>query len=169
MIWSVIEMINEKEIQDWLVEEGFFKEKVHDENSIFHFIVNYPENNIIDVIQPKGKGDMIIIGCATNMSPEHLNIIMTSSMDKKIELIWNFKYIINQFLSDFQIQHPDNILQSFIISNTIYEDGLTKHSLIFEIKKIFKAKLQCLLQMEKIFNTEIGEKTVKYNDDGMFR
>ncbi|MDR3292375.1 MAG: DUF2299 family protein [Methanobrevibacter sp.] len=161
-------MINEREIQDWLVEEGFFKEKIHDEHSIFHFIVNYPDNNIIDLIQPKGKGDMIVIGCATNISPEHLDIIMKSSMDKKVELIWNFKYTVNQFLLDFQIQHPDNILQMFVISSTIYEDGLTKHNLISEIKKIFKAKLQCLLQMEKIFNTEISEKSVKYDDDRMF-
>ncbi|MDR3223705.1 MAG: DUF2299 family protein [Methanobrevibacter sp.] len=165
---NVIKMINEKEIQDWLVEEGFFKEKIHDEQSIFHFIVNYPDNNIIDLIQPKGKGDMIVIGCATNISPEHLDIIMKSSMDKKVELIWNFKYTVNQFLLDFQIQHPDNILQMFVISSTIYEDGLTKHNLISEIKKIFKAKLQCLLQMEKIFNTEISEKSVKHDDDRMF-
>ncbi|MDR2831217.1 MAG: DUF2299 family protein [Methanobrevibacter sp.] len=162
-------MINEREIQDWLVEEGFFKEKIHDENSNFHFIINYPENNIFDIIQPKGKEDMIIIGCATNASPEHLDIIIKSSMDKKIDLIWNFKYMINQFLLDFQIEHPDNILQMFVISSTIYEDGLTKHDLIFEIKKIFKAKLQCLLYMEKVFKDDISEKSAKYNEDGMFR
>jgi hypothetical protein len=161
--------MNEKEIQDWLVEEGFFKEKVYDEHSNFHFIIKYPENNIIDLIQPKGKGDMIIIGCATNLSPEHLDLIIASSMDEKTELIWNFKHIINQFLLDFQIEHPDNTLQMFVISSTIYEDGLTKHNLIFEIKKIFKAKLQCLLHMEKIFKMGINEKSAKYHEDGMFR
>jgi hypothetical protein len=167
-------MINEKKVQNWLTEEGFFKEKIHDENSKFHFLVQYPDDNLMDLFQPKGKGDMIVIGCATNVSPEHLEIIKNVSIDKKIEIIWNFKYILNQFLLDFQIDHPNNILGGFVITSTIYEDGLSKHNLIFEIKKIFKAKLQCLLIMEKILNNQnivdsINKKKSKIDDSGMFR
>jgi hypothetical protein len=40
---------------------------------------------------------------------------------------------------------------------------ISSHDLMFKIKKIFKAKLQCLLQIEKIFNTELDKKTIKYN------
>ena len=60
-------------IQKWLADEGYFRQKVPDENSNFHFIINYPEGHVIDVIQPKGKEDLIVIGCATNVSPEHLS------------------------------------------------------------------------------------------------
>jgi hypothetical protein len=168
-------MINEKKIQNWLTEEGFFKEKIHDENSKFHFLVQYPDENIMDLFQPKGKGDMIVIGCATNVSPEHIEIIKNISIDKKVDIIWHFKYTLNQFLLDFQIDHPDNILSGFVITNTIYEDGLNKHNLIYEIKKIFKAKLQCLLIMEKIFNSPDIADLIKdkngsnLDDSGMFR
>ncbi|MDR2873585.1 MAG: DUF2299 family protein [Methanobrevibacter sp.] len=166
-------MINEKKVQKWLTEEGFFKEKIHDENSKFHFLVQYPDDNLMDLFQPKGKGDLLVIGCATNVSPEHLEIIKNVSMNKKIDIIWNFKYTVNQFLLDFQIDHPDNIIRGFVITNTLYEDGLNKNNLIFEIKKIFKAKLQCLLIMEKVLNSPDFVNDIKDNskldDSGMFR
>ena len=66
--WLNNNMIDEKQIQDWLVEEGIFRQKIPDDNSNFHFLINYPNNNALDVICPKGKDDQIIIGCATEVS-----------------------------------------------------------------------------------------------------
>ena len=68
-------MIDEKQIQDWLVEEGIFRQKIPDDNSNFHFLINYPNNNALDVICPKGKDDQIIIGCATEVSQQEQALI----------------------------------------------------------------------------------------------
>ena len=148
----VMIMINEKQIREWLGEEGLFRERVKDDDSNFHFIVEYPEGNSIDLIQPRGKEDILIIGCATNISPEHVAFLKKSKPEEKQKLIWDFKFTINQMLLDFQIDHPNNEIKTFIISDELYEDRLTKHKLIFKIKKIFKCKLQCMLLVEKMLS-----------------
>lgn len=138
-------------IQKWLADEGFFRQKVPDENANFHFIINYPEGHVIDVIQPKGKDDMVVIGCATNVSPEHLSQINKMNMDDREEFIWEFRFAINNLMVDFQIQHPDNVLQSYVVSTEIYEDGLTKDRLISSVKSVFRAKLQGLWKIQQKF------------------
>jgi len=162
-------MADEKSVQDWLIDEGMLKERITDEQANFHYTIAYPNDNIMDLIQPKGKNDMIVIGCATHVSPEHTEMIRNLSMDKKIELIWKFKYIINGFLLDFQVEHPDNILQLFVITSTIYADGLSKNALIGEIKKIFKVKLQCLLEMDRILGQTVSSTPSKPDDHAMFQ
>jgi hypothetical protein len=138
-------------IQKWLADEGYFRQKVPDENSNFHFIINYPEGHVIDVIQPKGKDDMVVIGCATNVSPEHLSQIKKMTSDEKEEFIWEFRFALNGLMVDFQIQHPENVLQSYVVSSEIYEDGLTKDRLISSVKSIFRAKLQGLWKIQQKF------------------
>ncbi|HSO25155.1 MAG TPA: DUF2299 family protein [Methanobacteriaceae archaeon] len=139
------------EIQKWLADEGYFRQKVPDENSNFHFIINYPESHVIDVIQPKGKEDMIVIGCATNVSPEHLSQMKKMNSEDREDFIWEFRFALNGLLVDFQIQHPDNILQSYVVSTEIYEDGLNKDRLISSVKNVFRAKLQGLWKIQQKF------------------
>jgi hypothetical protein len=138
-------------IQKWLADEGYFRQKVPDENSNFHFIINYPEGHVIDVIQPKGKEDLIVIGCATNVSPEHLTQMKKMNSEDREDFIWEFRFALNGLLVDFQIQHPENILQSYVVSSEIYEDGLNKDRLISSVKNVFRAKLQGLWKIQQKF------------------
>lgn len=138
-------------IQKWLADEGYFRQKVPDENSNFHFIINYPEGHVIDVIQPKGKEDLIVIGCATNVSPEHLSQMKKMNSEDREDFIWEFRFALNGLLVDFQIQHPENILQSYVVSSEIYEDGLNKDRLISSVKNVFRAKLQGLWKIQQKF------------------
>lgn len=138
-------------IQKWLADEGYFRQKVPDENSNFHFIINYPESHVIDIIQPKGKEDMIVIGCATNVSPEHLSQMKKMNSEDRENFIWEFRFALNGLLVDFQIQHPENILQSYVVSTEIYEDGLNKDRLISSVKNVFRAKLQGLWKIQQKF------------------
>lgn len=147
-------MIDSKEIQIWLADEGLFKEKKYNDNTTFHYIVNYPDGNLMDVIQPKGKEDMVVIGCATSIGPEHHDMIKNTTDKKKVELIWDFRFALNSFLLDFEIDHPKNEISGFVISDELFEDGLTKNSLINTIKKVFKGKLQCLWILAQNFDEE---------------
>lgn len=147
----------EERIREWLVTEGLFKEEISDDTSNFHFLINYPDKHVLDIIQPKHKEDMVIIGCTSEIGAEQVDLIKNSSDEKKEKFIWNIRFVLNQFLLDFELEHPENILQRFIISEEIYEDGLTKNSLIMTIKKVFKGKLQCIWITGKVF----GEKVVK--------
>ncbi|MCK9151129.1 DUF2299 domain-containing protein [Methanobacterium alcaliphilum] len=141
----------EDNIQKWMADEGYFRQRVPDDTANFHFMVNYPEGHVIDIIQPKGKVDMVVIGCATNVSPEHLNAMQKISYDEREEFIWEFRFTLNNFLVDFQLQHPDNILQSFVVSEEIYEDGMNKDRLISTVKRVFRAKLQGLWKIQHKF------------------
>ena len=140
----------ENKVQKWLSDEGLFRQKVSDENTNFHFVINYPEGHVLDVIQPKGKEDMVLVACATNVSPEHQTEIKKLSSKKRENFIWDIRFLLNNQFVDFQIQHPDNILQNFVITEEIFEDGLNKDRLISTVKKIFRAKLQGIwkIQME---------------------
>lgn len=158
-------MIDEKVIKKWLVEEGLFKEQISDETSNFHFLINYPDEHVLDLIQPKHKEDMVLIGCASEIAPEQLSLIRDSSNKKRENFIWEIRFALNQFLLDFELEHPDNVLSRFVISEEIYEDGLTKNSLILSIKKVFKGKLQCIWITGKTF----GEcENSQINDNSMF-
>lgn len=141
-------------VQKWLSDVGIFRNKMPDDNTNFHFIINYPEENVMDVIQPKGNLDLVVIGCATNVSPEHLNKMRSLSDSKKEEFIWDFRYMLNDKGVDFQLSHPNNVLESFLITTEIYEDRLTKDRLISTIKTVFRAKIQCVWKIQQEFGME---------------
>ena len=71
-------MIKEETIKDWIVDEGIFREKKLDDNADFHYIVEFPKDNIMDVVKPREK-DFIVIACATQVSPQHLELMNNSS------------------------------------------------------------------------------------------
>ncbi len=157
-------MINREIIQKWLIEEGMYKNEVGDENANFHFIVNYPENHMMDVIQPKNKPDMIVIGCASEIEQSQFNLLGTAPSEKRLEMIWDIRLSLNELLLDFELEHPNDVLKRFVITDEIYEDGLTKHNLIKTIKKVFKGKLQCLWKLDYKFT-----KNNPSNPDNMFK
>lgn len=154
----------ESKIKRWLTEEGLLGQIVDDENANFHFIVNYPEDHVIDVIQPKDKEDLVLVACATSVSPEHLSKIRELSESKREEFLWQVRFSLNKFLVDFQLEHPRNILESYLVTDEIYNDALTKDRLISTIKKVFKAKLHVLWLIQKKF----GEKKDEFHEDTMY-
>jgi len=148
-------MIDEKQIQDWLADEGMFRQKIQDDNSNFHFMINFPDNNnAMDIIQPKGKEDLLIIGCATQVSNEEQNLISSTNKTKNQQFIWDVRFTLNNMLLDFQLNHPNDQLQGFFITDQIFEDGLTKDMLIKTIKRIFKGKLSVMWLIAKTYGLQ---------------
>ena len=47
--------IDEEQVRSWLMEEDLIREKIYDENANFHYIINFPNNNAMDIIQPKSN------------------------------------------------------------------------------------------------------------------
>jgi hypothetical protein len=50
---------------------------------------------------------------------------------------------------DFEIDHPENILEKFTITDQIYEDGLSKDRLMSAIRKVWRANLQVIWILQK--------------------
>ena len=128
--------IDEEQVRNWLMEEDLFREKIYDENANFHYLINFPNNNTMDIINPKTKEDVLIIGCATEVSQEEKNIIKSSPKEMNQEFIWKIRFSLNEMFLDFELEHPNDQLTRFIITEDIFEDGLTKHTLIKTIKKL---------------------------------
>ena len=151
--------IDEEQVRNWLLEEDIIREKIYDENANFHYLINFPNNNTMDIINPKSKEDVLIIGCATEVSQEEQRIIKSSPKDMNQEFIWKIRFSLNEMLLDFELEHPNDQLTRFIITEDIFEDGLTKHTLIKTIKKVFKGKLQCIWILGKTYGS-IQENTL---------
>ena len=145
--------IDEEQVRNWLMEEDLIREKIYDENANFHYIINFPNNNAMDIIQPKSKEDVILIGCATEVSQVEQDMIKSSPKKVNQEFIWKIRFALNEMLLDFELEHPNDQLTRFIITEDIFEDGLTKHVLIKSIKKVFKGKLQCIWILGKTYGS----------------
>lgn len=162
-------MIETETVKNWIVDEGIFREKKADDNADFHFIVEFPKDNIMDVVKPKEK-DFIVIACATQVSPEHLELMNNSSAKTRSDFLLDVNISINPFLVDCQlaIDQNTNLLQQYVITYQIFEDGLSKNNLFDALKRVFKAKLQCVWIIEKTFGT-IGSAPAKpSNENSMF-
>ena len=156
----------EETIKNWLIDEGFLREKKYDENADFHFIVEFPKDNIMDVVKPKGK-DCIVIACATQVSPEHINLMTQAESKVQKDFIIDLNMTLNTFLVDYEFQINQNILQQFIITDQIFEDGLTKNEFIKTLKKVFKSKLHCIFLIDKNFGT-VAPYQSHDNENSMF-
>jgi hypothetical protein len=152
-------MISSDEVQKWLADEGLFRHKVIDEGAIFHFGIEIAPQNPLEIVQPKGKDDMIVIITRVNVSPEHLTKIMALNKKKRERFFWNFMLSLNQMSIDFALNHPDGILQDFTISHTIYQDGFSKDRLLETIKKVSRAKLQGIWLIQQEFGSAVSDKT----------
>ena len=146
----MINMNIENDVKQWLTEEDFLREIKYDENADFHFIVEFPNDNIMDVVKPKGK-DCIVIACATQVAPEHLNLMNNADDLTKKDFIMALNFSLNSFLVDFELKVSQDILQQFVVTDQIFEDGLTKNEFIKTIKRVFKAKLQCIWLIDQKF------------------
>lgn len=162
-------MIDEETIKNWIVDEGIFREKKVDDNADFHFIVEFPKDNIMDVVKPKGK-DFIVFACATQVSPQHLELMNNSSPKTRSDFLLDANMSINQFLVDCQlvIDQNTNLLQQYVITYQIFEDGLSKNNVFDALKRVFKAKIQCVWMIEKTFGTVGNTPAEPSNENSMF-
>lgn len=156
----------EENIRTWLMDEECLVEKKFDENAEFHYIIEFPKENIMDVVKPKGK-DCIIIACATQVAQEHINLMVASTPNIRRDFILHLQFGLNSYLVDFELNINKDLLQQFVVTDTIYEDGLTKNELIKTIKRVFKAKLHCIFLIDKKFGA-LPQKPAPSNENDMF-
>lgn len=159
--------IDKELVKDWIVDQGMFRESKEEDSSDFHYVIEFPRDNIMDVVKPKGK-DFIVVGCATQVSPEHLQLMNAADTKKQRDFILDLNIGVNKFLVDFELQINQNILQQFVVTDEIFEDGLTKHELIKAIKRVFKAKLHCIFLIDKKFGSVKPIHNNEDNENSMF-
>ena len=158
--------IMEEQVKQWLSEEDLLREVKYDENADFHFIIEFPKDNIMDVVKPKGK-DCLVLACATQVAPQHTSLMNSADAKTRKEFLMGLNVGFNSFLVDFELQIANDILQQFVITDQIFEDGLTKHELIKTLKRIFKAKLHCIWLIDEKFGS-VSVTVNPSNENDMF-
>ena len=156
----------EENVKEWLAEEDLLREVKYDENADFHYIIEFPKENIMDVVKPKGK-DCVVVACATQVAPQHRDLMVRSDNATQKSFIMDLNFGLNSFLVDYELQVSQDILQQFVITDQIFEDGLTKHELIKTLKRIFKSKLHCIWLIDKKFG-QIQINPAPSNENDMF-
>jgi hypothetical protein len=85
----------------------------------------------------------------------------------KKDFILDLNFGLNSFLIDYELQVNQDILQQFIITDQIFEDGLTKDSFIRALKRVFKSKLHCIWLIDKKFGS-VSTIPNQSNENDMF-
>ena len=142
----------EEKVRNWLMDEECLLEKKFDENADFHYIIEFPKENIMDVVKPKDK-DCLIIACATQVAQEHINLMVDATPEVRRNFILDLQVALNSYLVDFELSINKDLLQQFVVTDTIYEDGLSQNEVMKTIKRVFKAKLHCIFLIDKSFGT----------------
>lgn len=62
-----------KKIKEWLTNEGILRDQVKDDNAHSRFHIEFPPGSgrLADVVFPKPREDIVIIGSGTALSKEH--------------------------------------------------------------------------------------------------
>ena len=142
----------EENVRQWLSEEDLLREDKYDENADFHYSIEFPKENIMDVVKPAGK-DCLIVACATQVAPQHLDLMKQADNKTQKDFIMDLNFGLNNFLVDFELQVAQDILQQFVVTEQIFEDGITKNEFFRTLKRIFKAKLHCIWLIDKTFGS----------------
>ncbi|MBR3155492.1 MAG: DUF2299 domain-containing protein [Methanobrevibacter sp.] len=156
----------EEKVRQWLSEEDLLREVKYDENADFHYIIEFPKENIMDVVKPEGK-DCLIVACATQVAPQHLDLMKQSDNKTQKDFIMDLNFGLNNFLVDFELQVAQDILQQFVVTEQIFEDGITKNEFFRTLKRIFKAKLHCIWLIDKTFGS-VQINVTPFNQNDMF-
>ena len=156
----------EENVRQWLSEEDLLREVKYDENADFHYIIEFPKENIMDVVKPAGK-DCLIVACATQVAQQHLDLMRQADKKTQKDFIMDLNFGLNNFLVDFELQVAQDILQQFVVTEQIFEDGITKNEFFRTLKRVFKAKLHCIWLIDDDFGA-IQVTVTPSNENDMF-
>ena len=144
-----------RKIMTWLSEEGIYKDKVANDNALFHFNAESPQGSgrLIDIIQPKNRDDLILVGNGLMFSPEHLDKLKEMDAAERTEFLWDIKFGLLFRESSFNML-PDGINPEKIqFTREIHYDGLNKNKLMESIRENFRCNLFVIWK----FNKQFGE------------
>ncbi len=154
----------EEKVRQWLTDEDLLREAKYDENADFHYIIEFPKENIMDVVKPTDK-DCLIIACATQVAPQHMDLMKANDDITRKDFLIELNFGLNQYLVDFELQVAQDILQQFVVTEQLFEDGLTKNEFIRTIKRVFKSKLHCIWLIDQKFGRQQFNATSSNQND----
>ncbi|MCP4761535.1 MAG: DUF2299 domain-containing protein [archaeon] len=158
----------EQKIIDYCTEEGILRDKIsgEEDKKKIHFgynIVfppNHPQPKKMVLLQPKNKNS-IVIQSGTQISSANKQFFQQNPKKKLI-----FFEILKRFLLSKDIMFNIDIKQDrFLVSDQIYEDGLTMNEFFKSIRKVFNSSVYGNLLLSDIISGKGGNKNIPKSDE----
>lgn len=142
----------EKRVEELCLEEGITLRKVHNDVANFQLNLQFPNpQSNINVFQPKGKNDMILIGAMIEIAESHKQRLRALDTKKREDFIWNLRLLLAQGSVEFELRHPDNILEFVRVHKFLYEDGFSKNAFMNALFDVNRGKLLVIWFIQKEF------------------
>jgi hypothetical protein len=158
----------EKKVEELCLEEGIALRKVQNDMANFQLNLQFPNpQSTINVFQPKGKNDMIMVGAVIEIAEIHRQGLRALDTKKREEFIWNLRLMLAQGTVEFELRHPDNILEFVRVHKFLYEDGFSKSIFMNALFDVNRSKLQVIWFIQKEFG--VSPTRAPEEDASMYR
>lgn len=142
----------EKKVEGLCLEEGIALRKVQNDMANFQLNLQFPNpQSTINVFQPKGKNDMIMVGAVIEIAEIHRQGLRALDIKKREDFIWNLRLMLARGTVEFELRHPDNILEFVRVHRFLYEDGFSKSVFMNTLFDVNRSKLQVIWFIQKEF------------------
>ena len=145
----------EEKVHEICDAEGIFKEIMKPNDKFrFAFKVAYPPwhphpKNLI-VTMPKGK-KFISIELATKISPPHLEAFKKIEDTSKIQFQQVFFHLMRNMLLNRNLLYTFSMKNnSYVITEHIYEDGLTLDNFYRQMRKVYFASISAQIMLNDV-------------------
>jgi hypothetical protein len=139
-------------IETWLTEEGYTFENVEDERAIFHVSLIYPPESPfrVDLVQPKRDvPDLLLVGAGVTVAQKHRDAFARLTLDDRRGFLWDFCFVVGNRPVEFELHHPEFVLERFSATAPVYRDGLTKHEFMRALREVHRTKLLCIWKIQE--------------------
>lgn len=149
-----VDKIDRETVVSWLEVIGLSPRKQEAEDTNYLLVFDYPSgsNHSMQVMQPKGKPQVLGIASGTMMSPKHVKAFEKLPDGEKHEFQLGLRRTLNRTATDFRIEGSSSTEECpdrFQVSVTRYADGLTLDSFAQSIGAVYKTRLDAILFLQE--------------------
>lgn len=142
----------EKRVEELCLEEGITIQKVRNEMAEFQLNLQFPNpQSNINIFQPKGKEDTIVIGAVIEVSETHKQGLRALNTKKRESFIWDLRLMLARGRVEFEMRHPDNILEHVRVHTFLFKDGFSKQAFMNALLDVNRAKLLVIWFIQREF------------------
>lgn len=144
------------QILTWATDENLFRKKKPDEKANFHLGIAFPPEgkNVMDLVQPQGKNDALIVVDAVKVSDEHVRSMRGLNELERARFIFDMRFLLGSQPIQFDMKiAPDGIMDFFSVSKVIF-GPLTKAKFMESLETVYRAKLLAVWKIQERFGIE---------------
>ncbi len=146
----------EKRVEELCLEEGIPIQKIPSDRATFQLNLQFPNpQSNINVFQPKGKNDTLIVGAVIEVAEPHKQKLRALDNEKREKFIWDLRLTLARSNIEFELRHPNNILEFVRVHKFLFEDGFSKHTFMNALLDVNRSKLLVIWFIQREFGVSL--------------